>query len=91
MTSEIQKLQEKIKSLKRKEEKESPSSGAQGYNMAMVILTDLLSCVFVGLGIGLFFQKFFHTSVLWTAGLTFLGGIAGLYGVIRFAINQDKK
>ena len=91
MTSEIQELQEKIKNLKRKEEKKSPSSGAKGYSVAMMILTDLLSCVLVGLGIGLFFQKFFHTPVLLTAGLTLLGGAAGLYSVIRFAIKQDKK
>jgi len=89
MTLELQELQEKIKQLKRG--RKQSVSGTQGYGIAVVILTDLISCILVGLGIGLLFQKIFHTSVLLTAGLTLLGGIAGLYSVIRFAIKQDKK
>ena len=62
-----------------------------GYSVAVAMMTDLISCILVGLALGLFFQKFFKTSVLLTAGLTFLGGIAGLYTVIRFAMVEEKK
>ncbi|MGN0919379.1 MAG: AtpZ/AtpI family protein [Alphaproteobacteria bacterium] len=91
MTSEIQELQEKIKHLKHQKEVPTSSHGTQGYGIAMVILTDLMSCILVGLSMGLFLQKVFHTSGLLTAGLTLFGGIAGLYTVIRYAIKKDKK
>ena len=91
MTLKLQELQEKIKQLKRGKKQSGPVSGTQGYSIAIVILTDLISCILVGLGIGLLFQKILHTSILLTAGLTLLGGIAGLYNAIRFAIEQDKK
>ena len=61
----------------------------QGYRFSLVILTDLFCCIFVCFSIGLFLQKYFHTSPLLTAGLTILGGISGLYTAIRFA--QQKK
>lgn len=57
----------------------------------IVVLTDLLSCFFVGLGIGLFLQKFLDTSALLTAFLALLGGVTGFYTVIRFLMNEDKK
>lgn len=82
-------LRDKIRHLKR--QKESPVPSNQGYNVSVAMLTNLMTCILVGLGIGLFFQKIFHTPSLLTAGLTLLGGIAGLYSMIRFAINQDKK
>ncbi len=91
MTSDIQELQEKIRQLKEKEEPLNSSLKPEGYGIAVKILTDLISCILVGLALGLFFQKVFHTPPLLTAGLTLLGGIAGLYTIIRFAIKQDKK
>ena len=89
MSQKTTELQEKIRRLK-KQKKPSVSS-AQGYNISLAMLTDLITYILVGLGMGLFFQKVFHTSSLLTAGLTLLGGIAGLYSTIRFAISQDKK
>ena len=91
MNPDISELQEKIRYLKSKKKAPKKAVGAQGYNLALAMMTDLLSCVLVGLGVGLFLQKVFHTSPLLTAGLTLLGGIAGLYSVIRFAINEDKR
>ena len=83
-------LQEKIHSLKKREKEKSRSSD-QGYGIAIVMMTDLVSCILIGLAIGLFFQKMFHTHVLLTAFLTILGGIAGFYSVVRFALSEGKK
>ena len=89
MNEQLEKLQEKIKTLKG--EKMTSSGGKmQGYNIAVTMMTDLVCCIFVGLGIGLFFQKFFGTPILLTAFLTLLGGIAGLWNVVRFAMAQDR-
>ena len=92
MSDETQQLESEIKALKHKTDK-SPKvgSGMNGYNVSITILTDLLGCIFIGCAVGLFLQKFFHTSPLLTAGLTILGGIAGLYTTIRYAIREDKK
>ena len=84
-------LQEKIKRLKTPKASQQNTPGVQGYNISVTVITDLFSCILVGLGIGLFLQKTFHTSPLLTAGLVLLGGIAGLYSVIRFVINEDKR
>ena len=91
MSDILTSLQEKIKRLKTPKNSSTTKGGVQGYNVAVVIMTDLLSYILVGLGIGLFLQKIFHTSVLLTAGLTLIGGITGLYNVIRFAIEEDKR
>ena len=92
MTQEIEQLNEEIKVLKKKTQK--PVRGnteVKGYNISVTILTDLLGCIFIGCAIGLFLQKIFHTSPLLTAGLTLMGGVAGLYTTIRYAMRQEKK
>ena len=89
MSQKTTDLQERIGRLKKQKESTPPS--AQGYSISLAMLTNLATCILVGLGIGVFLQKVFHTSSLLTAGLTLLGGIAGLYSTIRFAITQDKK
>ena len=91
MSEDLSHLQEKIRSLKKVDKKTSSVVGVSGYNVALTMMTDLLSCVLVGLTIGLFLQKIFHTSALLTAGLTLIGGIAGFYTIIRFALNREKK
>ena len=91
MNDLIASLQEKIKRLKTPKTSQQNNAGARGYNVAVTVITDLFSCILVGLGIGLFLQKVFHTSPLLTAFLVLLGGIAGLYSVIRFVINEDKR
>jgi len=92
MSEDIEKLDSEIKALKNKADKPAQiGSGMNGYNVSITILTDLLGCIFIGCAIGLFLQKFLGTSPLLTAGLTILGGIAGLYTTIRYAIREDKK
>ena len=89
MNEQLTELQEKINKIKG-EKKAFSSTGVRGYNVAITMMTDLVSCILVGLAVGVLLQKFFETSVLLTAVLTLLGGIAGLWSVIRFAIAQEK-
>ena len=91
MNPELTDLQEKIKHMKTPLKKKENSGLAKGYNISITMMTDLLGCILVGLAVGLLFQKVFHTSVLLTAGLTLLGGIAGFYTVIRFILAEEKK
>ncbi len=92
MTEEIKQLDDEIQVLKkanRQPEKINPVVG--GYNVAITIMTNLLGCIFVGLALGVLLQILFHTSVLFTAGLTLLGGIAGLYSTVRYGLSQERK
>ena len=93
MTRETEQLDLEIQSVKEKQETSvtTASDGVKGYTVAITIFTDLFGCIFIGCAIGLFLQKVFQTSVLLTAGLTFLGGVAGLYTVVRYALSQERK
>ena len=89
MTDATDKLAREIQSLKEPPKKD-PRSVAAGYNVTITILTDLLGCIFMGCALGFLCQTLFGTSVLLTAGLTLLGGIAGLYTTVRFALRQER-
>jgi len=92
MTHEIEQLSTEIETLKNKENMPvQVRSGVSGYNVSVTILTDLLGSIFIGCALGLFLQKVFNTSPLLTAGLTILGGVAGLYSSIRYALRLEKK
>ena len=52
-----QDLLTRIQELKKQKEVRKQNSGVHGYNIAVIMLTDLICCVLVGLGIGLFLQK----------------------------------
>ena len=91
MTQETGQLSQEIKAFKQEgyQPKEN-LDGIGGYNVAMTILTDLFGCILIGGSLGFFFQFVFDTSVLLTAGLTLLGGIAGLYTTIRYALSLER-
>ena len=92
MTDDIKQLDQEIQALKNQENKKvAIGDGAQGYNVAVTILTDLLGCIFIGCAIGFLCQFLFKTSVLLTAGLTLLGGVAGLYTTVRYAMRLERK
>lgn len=92
MTEETDKLGEYIQHLKdERHESELPHPEKTGYSIAINILTDLFGCVLIGLGLGVLFQKVFDTTYLVPAAFTILGGIAGLWTVIRYAMSLDKQ
>lgn len=92
MTQETDELAEQIRHVKDdRQEENTPHPTRSGYGIAINILTDLFGCVLIGLGLGVLFQEVFGTSAYVTASLTMLGGIAGLWTVIRYGINLDKQ
>lgn len=92
MTEETDTLHARIQQMKEQtSDKPNPTTAMTGYNATIYMLTDLFACIFVGLVLGLFLQKVFETSVLLTAGLTLLGGIAGLWTMVRYALNLSKR
>lgn len=87
MTQETDDLKQAIEAARtRQSDVPNPTSGIVGYNTTVYILTDLLGCILVGMALGVFFQKIFGTSIVLTAVLTLLGGVAGLWTVIRYAM-----
>lgn len=92
MTEETDKLGAHIQHLKdERHEDELPHPEKTGYSIAINILTDLFGCVLIGLGLGVLFQKMFDTTYLVPALFTILGGLAGLWTVIRYAVALDKQ
>lgn len=92
MTQETDELGEYIRQVKQERtEDEKPHPEKTGYSIAINILTDLFGCVLIGLGLGVLFQKMFGVSHLVTAVFTMLGGVAGLWTVIRYGIALDKQ
>lgn len=91
MTEETDELGKQIRQVKQAHTDEiTPHPEKRGYSIAINILTDLFGCVLIGLGLGVLSQTVFDTSPLVTAGLTILGGVAGLWTVIRYGISLDK-
>lgn len=92
MTEETDELAEQIRQVKQERAEEiKPHPEKRGYSIAINILTDLFGCVLIGLGLGVLIQTLFDTSPLVTAGFTILGGVAGLWTVIRYGMSLDKR
>ena len=91
MTQETEQLANEIRSMRAAQSKPRDSRlNPNGYGIALTILTDLLGCIFVGFAIGTFLQWSLNTTSALTAGLTLLGGIAGLWTTVRYALRLDK-
>lgn len=92
MTQETQNLSREINAALRKKDRPGRLKKlSDGYGVTINLLTDLFGCVLIGLALGLLIRSYFGASVLWVAGLTVLGGIAGLWTVVRYALSRDKK
>lgn len=92
MTKETDELASHIEQARREHlEDETVHEINTGYGTTINVLTDLFGCVLIGLGLGVLFQHLFDTSILLTAGLTILGGIAGLWTVARYGLSIGKK
>ncbi|MBQ3117006.1 MAG: hypothetical protein IJC11_01620 [Alphaproteobacteria bacterium] len=91
MTKETDELARKIALEQEKRQQKQLCHSTNGYQIAFELLTNLFGCVLIGLSLGLLFQNIFHTSVLLTAGLTVFGGVAGLWSVVRYALDKERK
>ncbi len=92
MSEKTDRLHQDIQAMKQKTRQPAGlGRGANDYNVALTIMTDLLGNIFIGCAIGLCLQWLFQTSVLLTAGLTLLGGVSGLYTTVRYGLRQERK
>ena len=92
MTKETSILAEKINTLKNKhvEKDKVTARRPSGYQIVTEVIVDLLGCVLIGVSLGVVFQNIFGASEKLTVVLTILGGIAGIWSVIKYAISLEK-
>ena len=93
MTKETTKLAEKNDALKIKQIKKDFNQDKKptGYQVITEVIVNLLGCVLIGASLGVVFQNMFDTSVKLTVALTFLGGVAGIWSVIKYALSLEQK
>ncbi len=90
-TSKLAKSIQAAKKANRTSDLAAVKKPQSGYGIAAEMLTDLIGCVIVAFAVGVFCQKMFGAPVYLTVGLTFLGGVAGLWTVVRTGIRLSKK
>ena len=61
-----------------------------GFAVAMAMMMDLISCLAVGLGIGILIHKMANASPVVIAVFGLLGGIAGLFSVVQMGMKRGK-
>ena len=61
-----------------------------GYRIVTEVIVNLFGCVLVGTSLGVISNNLFSTSDKFTVFLALLGGIAGVWSVIKYAISLDK-
>lgn len=92
MTKETTKLAEKINTLKNKYVQDvAEDKKPTGYQIITEVIVNLLGCVLIGASLGVVFQNMFDTSGELTVALTFLGGVAGIWSVIKYALSLEQK
>ena len=89
MTQETKDLQEKINARQTKNTMSGHTT--TGFGIAMAMMMDMICCLLVGIGIGLFIQKLWNTSSLVIACFGLLGGIAGLFTVVQMGLHRGSK
>ena len=93
MTRETENLAKKINAVKKRasDAKSVSDKRPSGYQIVTEVVVDLFGCVLIGASLGIVFQNLFGTSEKLTVALTLLGGIAGIWSVIKYAISLQKK
>ncbi len=93
MTKETESLAEKINAVRTRDSESDMAlnKGPSGYQIVTEIIVDLFGCVLIGASLGIVFQNLFDTSEKLTVALTLLGGIAGIWSVVKYAISLQKK
>jgi len=84
-------LQEKIDSIKDKENYKEKSGKGSDLSQAMRLSIDLVAGVAVGLGVGYFLDNFLATMPLFMIIGLFIGMAAGVKNMLRSAEIIDKK
>ena len=92
MTKETDILAEKIKQAKGiqiKEEKQDKKQKLSGYQIVTEVIVNLFGCILVGTSLGIISNNLFETGDKFTILLSLLGGIAGVWSVIKYAMTMD--
>ena len=94
MTKETDMLAEKIKKAKGiqvKEETKGKNPKSSGYQIMTEVIINLFGCILVGTSLGIISNNLFETGDKFTVLLSLLGGIAGVWSVIKYAISLDNE
>ena len=94
MTKETDVLAEKIKQAKGiqpKEEKQNKNQKLSGYQIITEVVVNLFGCILVGTSLGIISNNLFETGDKFTILLSLLGGIAGVWSVIKYAMTMDRE
>ena len=92
MTKETEALAMKIKAAQNSKSSEcAPEKTVHsGYRIISEVIVNLFGCVLVGTSLGVISNNLFSTGDKFTVFLALLGGIAGVWSVIKYAISLDK-
>ena len=94
MTKETDLLAEKIKQAKGvqvKEEIKDKNSKSSGYQIITEVIINLFGCILVGTSLGIISNNIFETGDKFTILLSLLGGIAGVWSVVKYAMTLDNE
>lgn len=94
MTKETEALSKKIQQAKgldlQEDSMTKTSSVSSGYQIITEVIVNLLGCILVGISLGVFSDNIFETGKQFTVMLTVLGGVAGIWSVVKYAMTLDK-
>lgn len=94
LPQDLQKLDERINSLKSKSENKSATSGVvRKYNLGVLMTTDFIAPIFIGLCIGYMLDTFCSTLPVFIIIFAFLGFAAGILNIYKLynGINDDTR
>ena len=94
MTKETEKLATKIKQAKGAQiQKETikKTKTPSGYQVITEVIVNLFGCILVGTSLGVISNNLFATGDKFTIMLALLGGIAGIWSVIKYAMSVEKE
>lgn len=94
MTKETDALSKKIQQAKRgvlkTDSAKKTNTVSSGYQIITEVIVNLFGCILVGASLGVISNNLFETGDKFVFMLTVLGGIAGVWSVIKYAMALDK-
>ncbi|MBO7244057.1 MAG: AtpZ/AtpI family protein [Alphaproteobacteria bacterium] len=90
MTKETEALSLKIKQARNDRKKDEVVKENNGYQVVTEVIVNLFGCILVGTSLGVISNNLLETGDKFTILLSVLGGIAGIWSVIKYAISLDK-
>ena len=90
MTKETEALSLKIKQARNDRKKDEVVKETNGYQVVTEVIVNLFGCILVGTSLGVISNNLLETGDKFTILLSVLGGIAGIWSVIKYAISLDK-